>query len=70
MPEHKTLKVEVSADKLLHDVLRNILQQIWDEDGICITDICVKWRDESQIGKPGDLKVTDLRMETLTKEKP
>lgn len=65
----QTIEVKVSVEKLLHDVLRKTLQKIWDEEGICITDICIKWRDESCIGKPSDLVVTDLRMETLTKER-
>ena len=65
----RTIEVKVSTEKLLHDILRKMLQQIWNEEGICITDICIKWRDESRIGKPDDLVVTDLRMETLTKEK-
>ena len=52
-------------EKKAHDLIRCLIQNIWDEHKLCITDINIKWLTVS--GMPGPEKfITDVEIRSET----
>lgn len=53
-------------EKSIHDRFRELAQEIWDKDHICVRSMFIDWRDCSSPIK-SEMIVERVRMETMTK---
>lgn len=61
-----TGEVIVSLEKVVHDSMREVAQEIFDKHGICLRTISFSWIDVSTHEK-SSFHVADVVAETLTK---
>ena len=59
-------KVVVAVEKAVHDALREVVQTIWNQHGICVQGANFSWVDVSTPGRP-EMILTEVRLDTLTK---
>jgi hypothetical protein len=61
-----TAEITVTAEKSVHDALRQLAQAIWDKHGVSVQSVRFSWIDASSAAQDR-LIVTEVTAETLTK---
>jgi len=57
--------IKVAVERVIHDALRDTIQQINDAYGIRLTGLRVEWFDLSSVGRP-EFSVALLHLETTS----
>ena len=58
--------ITVAVEKAVHDAMREVMQNAWDQHQVCVQSVRATWMDASTAGQ-NRLVVCDIEMETLTK---
>lgn len=60
------ITANVAVEKFVHNALRDLAHQLWNDHGICVQHVQFSWREMSSMGKT-DMAVTDVEAQTRTK---
>ena len=62
------IEIKYAVEQAIHAKLQSLLQQIWDDHGICIQNLSAKWTDVSSVEDPKML-LDELTMQSNTKRR-
>ena len=62
------ITIPISLEKVVHSTIKEIIQGIWDDQNLLVSDIKINWIDTSSQGKPNFI-IQNVVMTTQTIDK-